>query len=224
MSEIDNENFIVIQGWMVNDLKLKGSELLIYAIIYGFSQAENQCYNGSLKYLADWVSLKKPGVIANLNSLIAKGYITKEEKNFGGVQYIEYRSIHLTHNNKGYIDIDKDSNYNNSNIDIKEKKSTRKESISEILEKIENLKLKETYLDFLEMRNKIKSPIVTERALKMLINKLNSLATDQKEQIAILEQSILNNWKSVYPIKTSYNQDKNSYGKFVKSLSNWVNN
>ena len=36
MSEIKDENFIMIQGWMVNMLNLKGNELLVYAIIYGF--------------------------------------------------------------------------------------------------------------------------------------------------------------------------------------------
>ena len=35
---VKNENYLVIQGWMIAELKLKGNELLIYAIIYGFSQ------------------------------------------------------------------------------------------------------------------------------------------------------------------------------------------
>ena len=35
---MDNENYILITGWMVNELKLKGSELFVYALIYGFSQ------------------------------------------------------------------------------------------------------------------------------------------------------------------------------------------
>ena len=35
---VKNENYLVIQGWMITELKLKGNELLIYAIIYGFSQ------------------------------------------------------------------------------------------------------------------------------------------------------------------------------------------
>lgn len=35
---VKNENYLVIQGWMITELKLKGNELLIYAIIYGFSR------------------------------------------------------------------------------------------------------------------------------------------------------------------------------------------
>nr|DAI57620.1 MAG TPA: hypothetical protein [Caudoviricetes sp.] len=34
MSEIKDENFTTIQGWMLNRLNLKGNELIIYAIIY----------------------------------------------------------------------------------------------------------------------------------------------------------------------------------------------
>ena len=34
------DNYINIQGWMRTDLDLKGNELLVYAIIYGFSQTE----------------------------------------------------------------------------------------------------------------------------------------------------------------------------------------
>lgn len=92
MSKINNENYLLIQGWMINELNLKGNELLIYAIIYGFSQEENQTYNGSLQYLADWTNSTKQGVILNLKSLINKGYIVKKEKVFNGVKFCEYYS------------------------------------------------------------------------------------------------------------------------------------
>ena len=62
-SHIKDENYIAVQGWMRNQLKLKGNELLVYAIIYGFSQTTNQVFNGSLQYLADWCGATKQGVI-----------------------------------------------------------------------------------------------------------------------------------------------------------------
>ena len=37
-----NDNYIVIQSWMVSELGLKGNQLIIYALVYGFSQAEEQ--------------------------------------------------------------------------------------------------------------------------------------------------------------------------------------
>lgn len=90
MSKVKNENYIVIQGFMVNELKLKGNELLVYSIIYGFSQDEDQMFNGSLQYLADWTNSTKQGVLKNLKSLIEKGYIEKKENVINGVKFCEY--------------------------------------------------------------------------------------------------------------------------------------
>lgn len=89
-SKVKRGNHIVIQGFMLTDLHLKGNELLIYACIYGFSQAENQVFNGSLRYLADWTNSTKQGVLKCLKSLEEKQYIGKKEKYINGVKYCEY--------------------------------------------------------------------------------------------------------------------------------------
>ena len=91
-SKVNENNYIAIQGWMVKDLGLKGNKLLIYAIIYGFSQTEGQVFNGSLQYLADWTNSTKQGVIQNLKELIQLGYIGKNEKILNGVKFCEYYS------------------------------------------------------------------------------------------------------------------------------------
>jgi len=54
--------------------------------------------------------------------------------------------------------------------------------------------------DFKEMRRKIKKPM-TDKAEEMLLNKLSKLSDDVKEQITILNESTMNDWKSVYPLK-----------------------
>ena len=89
-SKVKDENYINIQGWMVTKLGLKGNELLIYAIIYGFSQTEDQTFNGSLQYLADWTNSTKQGVTKNLKALVEKGYIIKEDKYINNVKFCEY--------------------------------------------------------------------------------------------------------------------------------------
>lgn len=91
-SKVNRDNYIVIQGWMLTDLKLKGNELIIYACIYGFSQAENQAFSGSLQYLADWTNSTKQGVLKALKSLVEKGYITKEDFYVNGVKFVKYYS------------------------------------------------------------------------------------------------------------------------------------
>ena len=94
-SKVKSENFVTIQGFMVKDLKLKGNELIIYAIVYGFSQTEGQVFNGSLQYLADWTNSTKQGVSKNLKSLVEKNYIQKKEKFINGVKFCEYYTTEL---------------------------------------------------------------------------------------------------------------------------------
>lgn len=87
---INNENHIVIHGWMVNELGLKGNDLLVYAIIYGFSQTEGQTFKGRLKYLATWTKSTKQGIINNLNNLLERGLIEKKDSVVNGVKFVEY--------------------------------------------------------------------------------------------------------------------------------------
>lgn len=87
---IKDTNYITIQGWMINELKLKGNELIIYAVIYGFSQDGEQKFTGSLQYLADVTLSTKQGVLKNLKSLCEKGLLGREEKIINGVKFVEY--------------------------------------------------------------------------------------------------------------------------------------
>ena len=88
--QINNENYITIQGFMVNELNLKGNELLVYAIIYGFTQLDNQEFKGSLQYLSEWCNSTKQGIIKVLKSLIEKGLIEKQETMFNNVKFVSY--------------------------------------------------------------------------------------------------------------------------------------
>lgn len=89
-SKVKNENHFQVQGWMVNELKLKGSELIIYAIIYGFSQDGQSKFTGSLQYLADWTNSTKQNCMNHLKSLIDKDLIEKEELEINNNKYCKY--------------------------------------------------------------------------------------------------------------------------------------
>lgn len=60
--------------------------------------------------------------------------------------------------------------------------------------------LNDVLIAFIEFRKKIKKPM-TEQAVKLLISKLNKMTDSIDEQIEILNQSIMNGWQSVYPLK-----------------------
>ena len=42
ISKVNVEHYVVIQGWMPKELNLQGSKLIIYAIIYGFTQEKGK--------------------------------------------------------------------------------------------------------------------------------------------------------------------------------------
>ena len=103
------------------------------------------------------------------------------------------------------------------NADSKPKKE-RKTSYDVILADIQDDSLRELYLEYIKMRKLIKAPM-TDRALTMLISKVNSLAPgDVRSQKKLLETAIINNWKSVYPIKETQ-QSQGSGNVFVDMLN-----
>lgn len=93
MSIIKDGNFFTVQAFMRNELNLKGNELLIYAIIYGFSQIENQFFTGSLNYLADWTGASRTTVKTTLINLLKKGLLDKETIFKNGVRYCKYKAL-----------------------------------------------------------------------------------------------------------------------------------
>ena len=84
--------YFVVQSWMP-ELGLKGNDLIIYAIIYGFSQDGESRFTGSLQYLADWCNATKAGVQKNLKNLLDAGLIEKHETYKNNIKFCEYSCI-----------------------------------------------------------------------------------------------------------------------------------
>ena len=81
MSTIKDNNFIVIQGWMINDLGLSGKELLIYAILYGMSEGEDLSTQIDIQYLADWTNQNEWLVEQTLVTFERQGLIKRISDN-----------------------------------------------------------------------------------------------------------------------------------------------
>lgn len=64
----------------------------------------------------------------------------------------------------------------------------------------ENEELRTALWEFIKMRKLIKKPM-TDRALKGIMNKLDTLGRTDGEKIAILDQSIQNSWQGVFELK-----------------------
>ncbi len=90
---IKAENYVNIQGWMITELGLKNAELMIYALIYGFSQDKRSAFTGSISYLQEWTQASRPTVHAALNSLREQGLIARCDVIVGGAKAIGYYAL-----------------------------------------------------------------------------------------------------------------------------------
>jgi hypothetical protein len=88
---IKDSNYINIQGWMVSNLKLSGTELIIFALIYGFSQDGESEFEGANKYICDWTNATRPTIRKNIKKLIAKGLIIRTEIVKNKLQFNTYK-------------------------------------------------------------------------------------------------------------------------------------
>lgn len=73
----NKENYIVVLSWMISDLRLSGNELLVYAVIYGYSQDGESEYFGSLNRLSELLRLDRRTVMRLLQRLLNAGLIRK---------------------------------------------------------------------------------------------------------------------------------------------------
>lgn len=94
----------------------------------------------------------------------------------------------------GKVSIGKD----NIKRKIKKEKVSGFDSIIEEYTQDENLK--QTIVDFIGMRKAIKHQM-TDKALKMMLTKLDGLSSTVDGKIKILEQSIFHSWQGVFPLK-----------------------
>lgn len=82
----------------------------------------------------------------------------------------------------------------------KEKDKEKRETYVSILDSYtSNDSLKSSLNDFLEMRKKMKG--FTTRAFQLALNQLDKLAKDDNKKIKIVNQSVMNSWKSFYELK-----------------------
>lgn len=85
---------------------------------------------------------------------------------------------------------------------ITDNKPIKKETNFDIMIKefTDNEELKVILYDFIKMRKAIKK-VLTDRALKGILNKLKKLTMNEDLQIQIVEQSIIKSWSDVFEIK-----------------------
>lgn len=98
----------------------------------------------------------------------------------------------------------------NKELELEKKKEKRETYVSILDSYTSNDSLKSSLNDFIEMRKKMKG--FTTRAFKLALNKLDELSNYDEEKIKIVNQSVMNSWKSFYELK----EETNKYPSWYK--------
>lgn len=179
-------------SWMVGARKEKPSKSQIFNIL---EWMRNLCFESN----AESNSKATTNEIMITTVKATRGMLITIE-NFNIYQDSKSYESNAESNNESNDDILPKETPNRNRINKNDNKNDNI-SIYSIFDKYsENDDLRQALRDYSLMRNKIKAPL-TERAASMLLNKLNTLASADDLKIQIVEQAILGNWKSVYPLK-----------------------
>ena len=186
------------------------NELNLLLIISSLCAEKGYCY-ASNKYLGELFEVPEQTISRKLKILEASNYITiNYEKKGCEIISREIRLTKLlTHDYQNcYSTINKNVKENNirsNNINIKEN----------IKRKVyfEEEELNTLFNDFLDLRIKLKAKN-TERAINLLLKELSKWDIDTQKEM--LNNSIMNSWKSVYPLKNK--KQVNVPGWFGKEI------
>ena len=97
----------------------------------------------------------------------------------------------------------------NIKTDIIKERKKDKTNYDEIIKNlVYDQEVKETLYEFIKMRSMMKKPL-SDRALTLIISKLNKLSSNSEEQVEILNNSIVNNWLGIFPLKKESSKTQN---------------
>lgn len=82
-----------IHDFMTEQLHLKGTELLLYALVYNFSQDGNGCFYGSNDYAAQKVGCRRECISRTAASLVEAGLLSRSNGHHNGKPTIDYVAI-----------------------------------------------------------------------------------------------------------------------------------
>lgn len=171
----------------MRSLGLSGNDLMVFALIYGFSQNGQGCFYGSISYICETCGISKSTTLRILQDLTQKGFIIKKEIYENGVKSVSYRSgVKMTPGvskcNEGGVkmkpNIIEDINISPTEINNKGKRFDFKKSLIEIGVS------PEVADDWMQVR-KTKRASNTETAFRRIKNEIDKSGLSANECITI---------------------------------------
>ena len=215
--------FAVIPADVRYDKTLSASEKLFYAEIVALTHKDGRCW-ASRRYFADLYGVDERTISRWTTKLAERGYI--EVRVIRNAQKaILRRNIALkvfhtpsdknvpTYGQKCPYPSDKNVAENNTSNNNKVSKVNARpvENFDSIIESAtESSELREALIEFVKFRKLIKKPM-TNKALELIIGKLNKIATTDRERVEILNQSIERGWAGVFALKDNEEQPRSHW-------------
>lgn len=202
-----------ITNELINYEGLKANTKILLLVLMTHRNREKGYAYPSQSTLIKKTGLSKNTLLKCLDELEKEGYIKRfKEKGENNKYHID---ISLINSKVGTsVKIDTSSSIKNDtggsikintlkvrDISNKKEKESKKTNIDKIIEAYtKNDLLVEAIRDFIKMRSTIKKPL-TDRALKGILNKLDTFAANDLDKVEILENSIMNCWQGVFELK-----------------------
>ena len=210
-------NFTVMSNYHFKEKKMSLKAKGLLSMMLSLPDDWNYSVSGLVKLSKDG----KDSVMSALSELETFGYLTRvrttdKKGKFSGIEYniFEQPQLDIPVAEMPILDNQNADNQNAENppqLNTKltnnsfnkelNKLKTKGEDIDifeDILSSVVNVELRNLYVDYIEMRRNINSPI-TKRGLKMLIQRCERISGfNIRVQKLLLETAIINNWKSVF--------------------------
>ena len=223
MDENKKSYYAIIPANVRYDTDLTANAKLLYGEITALCNEKGYCW-ATNDYFANLYNVSKKSISTWISQLINKNYIFskiiyKENSKEIFHRYLQICNDPMEENvNTPMEENVKENNTNiNNTINIKErKKETNYDSIISEFNFSEEVKTE--IHEFIKMRKMKKKPL-TDRALKIQLNKLIKLSNNEEEQIKIIDKSIVSCWDEFYEIKENKKQTENGWDYIDEEIS-----
>jgi len=228
--------YFTVQSWMVTDLELKGNELMVFAIIYGFSQDNTSKFIGSINYLTKWVNVSRTTIIEVLKKLVDKGYLIKEQEIKNNITWNKYRAVSYRGSKESVLPIQKLDGGSKESVRGGSKESVHNNIIDyNINDNKKEIIIKKNFGNLIDNNSKLKRTITSknskiQKSQFEIFWKLYPKKIDKGKCLAIwnricTRQDNVPNWLEIRKaIHSQKNSERWKDPKFIKHPSTWLNN
>jgi hypothetical protein len=168
----------------------------------------------SLDHLSEDLKLSVQQIRTALTKLKSTNEITIKTTNRFTLVTVENYSVYQSQEeestSKLTSNITDEQQTDNKQITTNKNVKKEKKVISKDVEHFSYKPLNDVMIDFIEHRKQIKK-VMTDKAIKMMVDKVNKFDCSEDEKVKALENSIINGWQGVFePPKSNVHQKQSS--------------